>query len=282
MIKREIPRHLMNFIVYEPEKVHHFTGYNDNFQYNSFVLGDESLYTFDCPFDCSFYKQERFTRKLEIPSIDPCESDVDVLPGCSKFSSIQETTEVQLSMFPNIQGFNVVNYSFGVFDNNIDINNVCHKMNIPEEERRCAIIYKDFTVLPHKNYYFTIDSCHTLDPGKNRLTIFYGERINSFSFYIEVQKTDYETMKEKLESVKRSKPRMVQKRCFVYIFHVACAKCMDPTIQAFRKVFPLVSYFTYNFFPWSVTMNPPQDPYVFVNNFQNFDKFALMVFIWWE
>ncbi|XP_023232639.1 uncharacterized protein LOC111632454 [Centruroides sculpturatus] len=128
-------------------------------------------------------------------------------PAHYKCSSI-ERTEIQMSLFPNIPGFNIFNYPFTLFgtasilrdksDLIKEIENVCQKMNLSDEQTKCVMFYKDIAV-----YSFEEETEHFLDCSDHRdvyrLTLFHGEKVKAFPVYIHIyahRETGYTTIKE--------------------------------------------------------------------------------------
>ncbi|XP_023233565.1 uncharacterized protein LOC111633259 [Centruroides sculpturatus] len=286
MISRKIPLNVINSVIYESEKLHRYAEFGDNFQYNCFVFGDESVRNFH-----SQYKYV-YLGHLYVGIAYPInEDEIRSFTERCKFSSIEETTEIQISMFPNIPDFNIFNYPFKLVGNESmlsdksclknEIKKVCHKMNITDEEIKCFILYKDFAVCPYedKTKPFINYSIHR---DVYRLTVFYGKRANAFGVFILPDETCYKTAKRKLEKLKHSELKMVQKRCFAYIFHDSCMKCLDTATRAFREVFPLVNYVTYKFFPYYVSIIARKDEYFCVEtNTPTHCRFSIIVFVWW-
>ncbi|XP_023232626.1 uncharacterized protein LOC111632441 [Centruroides sculpturatus] len=206
-----------------------------------------------------------------------------------KFSSIEETTEIQISMLPNIPGFNFFNYRFLLYENESilsdksclknEIKKACHKMNVTDEQKKCVILYKDFAVCPCEDKTKPFIN-YSIRRDVYRLTVFYGKRVNTFSLFIFPDKTGYKNVKRKLEKLKHSKLKMVQKRCFAYIFHDACKKCIDTVTGEFREVFPQVNYVTYNFLP--LIIGNKDEYFRIKRKTSTACRFSVMVFVWWK
>ncbi|XP_023241784.1 uncharacterized protein LOC111640010 [Centruroides sculpturatus] len=298
-----IPSHKYTYFMHsynlcESEKLRPYTGFDEHFQYNWFVFGDEPKRKIHSTYNRNEFVESMYTRDtsssrkyMEFTHALCKNADTHIFPEHYKFSSIEETTEIQILMFPNITGFDIFNYPFAFFGNESifydksdlkkEIKNVCHKMNIPDEEIKCVIFYKDFAVYSYQDK--TKPSINfSIHRDVGRLTIFYGERVNAFSVYIYEFKSGYTTIKEKLERLKHSVLKMVEKRCFAYIFHEACIECIDTATRAFREVFHLMNYVTYNFLPLYLSIIPSKKEFFHVEEDDFIPCTTLMVFVWWE
>ncbi|XP_023209956.1 uncharacterized protein LOC111612900 [Centruroides sculpturatus] len=298
MITRKIPLIAINSVVCESEQLRPYFGFDEHFQYNWFVFGDEPQRKIHSTYNRNEIVESMYTRDtsssrkyMEFTHALCRNADTHIFPAHYKFSSIEETTEIQILMFPNITGFDIFNYPFAFFGNESifydksdlkkEIKNVCHKMNIPDEEIKCVIFYKDFAVYSYQDK--TKPSINfSIHRDVGRLTIFYGERVNAFSVYIYEFKSGYTTIKEKLERLKHSVLKMVEKRCFAYIFHEACIECIDTATRAFREVFHLMNYVTYNFLPLYLSIIPSKKEFFHVEEDDFIPCTTLMVFVWWK
>ncbi|XP_023221277.1 uncharacterized protein LOC111623030 [Centruroides sculpturatus] len=298
MITRKIPLIAIITAIHESENLRPYVGFKDHFQYNWFVLGDEPELTIQSKYGLIGFRESKlasipshkymyFTHSLNRNSVTL------PFPAHHEYSST-ETTEIQILMFPKIPGFNISNYSFSLRGNESilrdksdlikEIKNVCHRNNIPDEQTKCVVFYKDIAI-----YSFEDETEHLLGFTDHRdvyrLTLFHDEKVNAFPVYIHIyahQGTGYTTIKEKLERLKYSELKMVQKRCFAYIFRYACTDCIDAATRAFRKVFPLVKYVTYNFLPSYLSIISSEEEYFHVVDDDSIPCSTLMVFVWWE
>ncbi|XP_067132457.1 uncharacterized protein [Centruroides vittatus] len=258
MITRKIPLDVLNSAIYESENLRPYVGFDDNFQYSWFVLESESKHT--------------------RASISYRGADTQLL------LPIEETTEIKISMFPNIPHFNIFNYSLKLFRYEVllkyksdlikKIKNVCHKKNIRDKETKCIMLYKDNALCNETKHFSDFSDNRDV----YRLTVFHGERVKVFPVYL-YGKTDYTTIEEKLERLKYSELRMIQKRCFVYIFNRAIKENIATATQALRKVFPTVNHITCNILPYYFF--PRGLRYYHVVN-GKISCITLMVFVWWE
>ncbi|XP_023225079.1 uncharacterized protein LOC111626035 [Centruroides sculpturatus] len=297
-IKREIPISLISCISFEPEILRPYTGFDDCFQYNWFFLADEPV----CPSECMNEHDDNENISTLLTECIDSESDYtdDEDPGVThsfplftKLPLTEGSTEMRLIIVPNIPGFTILNYPLELkghslnFCNPLDKKNIlqylCDKINIGIEETKCIIACTDIVSYSSEMETNSV-SAKKICPYFERLTIFYGEKINAISVYFKFGKSEYKTFKEKLENVKSAKPKMKQRKCFAYIFNDMCEKCFDTLIRAFRDVFPLVNYFPSSTFPHFLSINPPEN-YNFLGNgeeYLNSLSMALLVFIWWE
>ncbi|XP_023238635.1 uncharacterized protein LOC111637394 [Centruroides sculpturatus] len=272
IITRKIPLNVIITAIYESESLRPYVGFDNNFQYNWFILEDEP--------------------KLMVLSTDDLngfgEITLDPIPSHIYFMHLSHRNYFT-NPFP-AHCLNIFNYSFTVRGNASilrdksdlikEIKNVCNRNNIPDDQTKCVIFYKDIAV-----YSFEDETGHFLDFSDHRdvykLTLFYDEKVNAFPVYIYEGKTGYTTIKEKLQRLKYCELKIVQKRCFAYIFHDSCTECMDPTTRAFREIFPLVKYVTHNFLPFYLSIIPSEIEYSRIEHDYLILCTTIMVFVWW-
>ncbi|XP_023240687.1 uncharacterized protein LOC111639135 [Centruroides sculpturatus] len=302
IITRRIPLSVIYSAVEESENLRPYVGFDDHFQYNWFVvdLGDEPEPTIESTYDLiefgettlpfiPGYKRSDIIEKLYGHEYSDIIEKLYRNDGTRLFPDhykLALTAEIQISMFPNISGFNIINYSLvqfkilfvfhGLIDLINKIKNVYHKMNIPDEQKKCVIIYEDFALrkIMDKIVNYPIDS------DEYRITIFHGERVNAYVLFLDASETDYTTIKKKLERLKYSELKMVQKSCFLYIFNYNYEEWIDIASRAFREVFPLINYVIYKFFPLYISL--PGDMIYFREQTDYWIYSIITVFVWWE
>ncbi|XP_023209954.1 uncharacterized protein LOC111612898 [Centruroides sculpturatus] len=145
MIIRKIPFNVIITAINESEDLRPYVGFDDNFQYNWFVLGHEPKPTTPSAYDLN---ESGETTLASIPSPKvPGNSVITCRKKVSKYST--DKIEIQISMFPNIPGFNIFNHLFTLRgfkpilyhkpDSIKEIEDVFHKINIPDEQNKCII-----------------------------------------------------------------------------------------------------------------------------------------------
>ncbi|XP_023240681.1 uncharacterized protein LOC111639132 [Centruroides sculpturatus] len=289
IITRRIPLSVIYSAIDESENLRPYVGFDDHFQYNWFVvdLGDEPEPTIESTYDLIRFGE------TTLPFIPGHEySDIiDKLyrnDGTRLFPDhykLALTAEIQISMFPNIPGFNIINYSlkhFGIrclFHELTDLKekmkNVYHKLNIPDEQKKCVIICKDFALreITYKVMNYSIYS------NGYRLTIFHGEKVDAFAFYfLNAFKTGYRRIKKQLEMLKYSEFQRIEKRCFLYIFHRRYLEWTHTPARAFLEVFPQMNYVAFKCLPLYISV--PGDEDYFHGEYDYKVDSIIMVFVW--
>ncbi|XP_023212990.1 uncharacterized protein LOC111615785 [Centruroides sculpturatus] len=303
MITRKIPLSVIYSAIDESENLRPYVGFDDHFQYNWFVvdLGDEPEPTIESTYDLigfgettlpfiPGYKRSDIIEKLYGHEYSDIIDKLYRNDGTRLFPDhykLALTAEIQISTFPNIPGFNIINYSlkhFGIpylFHELTDLKekmkNVYHKLNIPDEQNKSVIICEDFALSKITDKIMN-DSIYN---DNYRLTIFHGERVDAFAFYfLNAFRTGYRRIKKQLEMLKYSEFKRVEKRCFVYIFHRRYLEWTHTPARAFLEVFPQMNYVAFKFLP--IYISVPGDEDYFHGEYDYKVDSIIMVFVWWE
>ncbi|XP_023209947.1 uncharacterized protein LOC111612894 isoform X1 [Centruroides sculpturatus] len=276
--------------VNDSEKLRRYVGFEDHFQYIWFVLEDEHEYG---PRTLSTYLNKfgeiTYTFISYHKYLNFMEKVYRVNRTCSFFRDyrLSSIAKIQISMFPNIPGVNIINHSLDRFifrsefyeltDFMKKIKKEYRKINIRHVRKKCVIIYEDFALrkMIDKKVHYPIDT------DTYMFTIFHGERVNAFALRIDVSEI-IPTIKKKLERLKYSKPRMVQKRCFLYIFNNGYVQSTDKEIRAIKEVFPLINYVAVNVLPLYISVAGDVDYFRRKIDLEIDPLFDIMVFVWWE
>ncbi|XP_023242002.1 uncharacterized protein LOC111640233 [Centruroides sculpturatus] len=263
IFRKKIPISMLNTLADNSEQLRSFVGYSDYFQYLWFYLKpcmicpcmpphrtEHTIPSGDESFDAlTFLKENKNKENVQL--------------SCDVYSLSEDEIEINIAIFPSVPGFNIRHFSFTFNERFIFYTRkmlyVSQLLNIPEEKLKCVIGIKDYGIYFHDNGTGAYTT-YTLEEKIRKGIAFYGERVQAVSLCVQSSECDYRNVKEKLERLKRLKPKMVQKRCFAFIFHnMYCDICKCPIFQAFKTVFPFVTSIEYSELPQFEVLNPPEN-----------------------
>ncbi|XP_067126716.1 uncharacterized protein [Centruroides vittatus] len=270
---RTIPVSLIESTLFHPQNMQRYLQLTDRFQCVWFVLENYPVPRCSrCPYCLKEPIESRIVWDLSRQSIILLEGD---------------EIEIQFVIFPKVPGFDVFHFPYRKTELCLPSQNLNHYTKKFAEmttfEWHCVICYREFG-----SHFFDesdrFNDIYTIRREAYYIVGFHGERVNSFSVYIEKKTCDYKTLMKRFERLKCLKPTIVQKRCFVYINHRACFTVMSVISLALKNSFPLVSCIEHKYYPFHYTITPSENYHFDCKTKEWWDKdfLAEIVFLWWS